>query len=90
MRPLILTKSTKRRNDKNKSSGVFGYDYSIDMNVRNGKPFVSSSSKDECELLTKTEEYRERDDEDFSILMETYSKTFENRERDDEDDYYHY
>ena len=90
MRPLILTKSIKRRNDKIESSAVFEYDYSIDMNVRNGTPFIQNSFMDERELFTKTENGRERDDEDFLILMETYSKTFENRERDDEDDYYHY
>lgn len=90
MRPLILTKSTKRSEDQKDSSTVFEYDYSMDMNVRNGMPFVQSSSRDERELLTKTETDRERDDEDFLMLIETYSKTFEDRERDDEDDYYHY
>ena len=40
------------------------------------------------ELETKTEVYRERDDEDFFPIAELFSKTYADRERDDEDDYF--
>ncbi len=105
MKPLLLTKETKRNHNQNDLKKPYTYDYNTDMNMYNGKLFIEEASFNDRELLTKTEADRERDDEETFIdtetsenadrkttvaFLEMISKTFADRESDDEDDSYYY
>ena len=81
-RPIILDNVSARSTDC--ATPSFFYDREQDMSVvkrgHEGLPFIESATS-ASELMTKTEVFRERDDD----ITELYSKTFVERERDDED-----
>jgi len=68
----------------------FKYDYNKNLNIIHSNndqiPFISMKSNSSMELLTKTDNLREQDD-DTLCFLELYTKTKQDREIDD-DDYY--
>lgn len=84
MRPLILDYKVSRSEDQHPI--LYEYDAAQSLNVVNidgiAKPFIDANSSD-VELMTKSKEVRESDDEHFSLL-ELSTKTLVARERDDE------
>lgn len=82
MRPILLTKESSRQGSiKDKP---FNYDYCYDMNMRDGIPFIKNGSLREKELMTKTRQIRERDDECNDHLIEFIKNTNQKKESDDD------
>ena len=81
MKPLLLAKETKRDHKQDSIKKPYTYDYNRDMNMCNGKIFIEEASFSERELLTKTEETPERDDEDTYIDIATSG--YNNRKNSD-------
>ncbi|MES2277277.1 MAG: hypothetical protein V4592_14715 [Bacteroidota bacterium] len=84
MRPLILDYQVSRSEDD--LPICYEYDGAQSLNVIKiggvNKPFIDANPGD-VELMTKSKEVRESDDEHFSLL-ELSTKTLVARERDDE------
>lgn len=84
MRPLILDYKVSRSEDQ--LPMLYEYDVAQSLNVIKidgiTKPFIDANPGD-VELMTKSKEVRESDDEHFSLL-ELSTKTLVARERDDE------
>ena len=85
MKPLILEYATERKVDE-KDEILYEYDFTESMNMiqtKNKKIPIIDSNSDNVELLTKSEQSRERDD-DFNLMLELQTKTLVSREQDDE------
>lgn len=89
MKPLLLEKESERKHLKGTTAKPFSYDYQTDMNMRNGKPFIEYGSGRTMELSTKTETFRERDDENPDYQVDLLTKTDASRERDDEEIFFY-
>ncbi|CAK8712278.1 hypothetical protein GMJAKD_01530 [Candidatus Electrothrix aarhusensis] len=92
-KPLIFD-FAKNSTQAEETVPYFKYNYEKNLNVIQSQdkkeiPFILMQNKNQCtphELLTKTRQDREADDDDFAELI---TKTATNREQDDDDFVYY-